>query len=269
MTYEEFKTAEKEGWEARAAAYNDYTGRVTSQAIARLLALAEIAPEQRILDLCCGTGRAAGAASALGARAEGIDISPAMVAAASAAFPNVSFEVGDAENIPRDNRTYDAVICSFGLMHVASPQGMLQEIGRVLRPGGCVALSHWVGPPESPLFKIVFGAMQRLADMSVVPPSPPPFALSSKEAMEDAFTQTGFTNVVVEQLSLVFTAPEGKFTEYFRNFAARAAVILDRQSKDVLNAIHAAWDEQLEGFLADGEYRIPMPALAVAATKNP
>ena len=81
MTYEAFKFAEKEGWDARAAAYDDFTGRVTTGAIPTLLAMAELAPGKRILDLCCGTGRAAGAASALGADAEGIDVSAAMVKA--------------------------------------------------------------------------------------------------------------------------------------------------------------------------------------------
>ena len=172
MMYEAFKLAEREGWDSRASGYNDYTGRVTTSAIPTLLAMAETAPGKHVLDVCCGTGRAAGAAHALGASAEGIDVSAAMVEAARCAFPNVTFDVGDAETIPRETGTYDAVICSFGLMHLGNPTAMFGEIARVVKPGGRVALSHWVGPPESPLFKIVFGTMQRFADMTVVPPSP-------------------------------------------------------------------------------------------------
>lgn len=268
MTYEAFKIAEKEGWEARAAAYNEFTGQVTTSAIPTLLALAEIAPGKRILDLCCGTGRATGAARALGAHAEGIDVSAAMVGAAQTAFPMASFETGDAESIPREAGVYDAVVCAFGVMHVASPQAMFMEMARVLKPGGRVALSHWVGPPESPLFRIVFGSMQRLADMTVVPPSPPPFALSSEDTMREALEGAGFDEVSCVRLPLVFRAPAGQFADHFRNFAARAAVILDKQTDEVLKEIYNTWDTELEEFLIGGAYHVPMPALAVSAVRR-
>lgn len=265
MAYDAFKSAEKQGWDARAGAYDDFTGQITTRAIPTLLAMAETAPGERILDLCCGTGRAAGAAAALGADADGIDVSAEMVDAARDAFPNVAFEVGDAEAIPREDSTYDAVIWSFGLMHVGSPEAVFGEIARVLKPGGRVALSHWIGPPDSPLFRIVFGTMQRLADISVVPPSPPPFALSSEDAMGAALVQSGFDEISFVRLPLVFRCPTGAFAEHFRNFAARAAVILDRQDDAVLKEIHSSWDTQLEAFLVDGELQVPMPALAVSA----
>ncbi|MGJ5621597.1 class I SAM-dependent methyltransferase [Sulfitobacter sp. MF3-043] len=268
MSYEGFKKAEIVGWDARAGTYNDFTGQVTTQAIPMLLAMAETAPGKRILDLCCGTGRAAGAAGALGAHAEGIDVSAAMVDAARAAFPTVVFDVGDAEFIPRENHSYDAAICSFGLMHVGSPDALLSEMARVLKPGGRVALSHWIGPPESPLFRIVFGTMMKLADMSVVPPSPPPFALSTEEAMRKALEKTGFQAISILQLPLAFRAPSGKFAEQFRQFAARAAIILDKQDDAVLKEIYSSWDAQLKEFLVDGEYRVPMPALAVSAVRG-
>jgi len=268
MGYEGFKRAEMDGWDARAGAYNNFTGQVTTRAIPTLLAMAETAPGARVLDLCCGTGRAAGAAVALGADAEGIDVSPAMINAARAAFPNAIFDMGDAEAIPREDSTYDAVIWSFGLMHVGSPETVFGEIARVLKPGGRVALSHWTGPPDSPLLRIVYGTMQRLADMSVVPPAPPPFALSSEDAMRTALEEAGFDKVSALRLPLVFRCPAGAFAEHFRNFAARAAVILDRQEEAVRKEIHSSWDRQLNEFIVDGDLHIPLPALAVSAVRK-
>ncbi len=171
-------------------------------------------------------------------------------------------------DIPRAHSRYDAVICSFGLMHVASSETLFHEIARVLKPEGRLALSHWMGPPESPLFRIVFGTMQKLADMSAVPPSPPPFALSSENAMRKALEQAGFEEISVLKLPLVFRAPTGQFTEHFRNFAARAAVILDKQTEAVLQDIYSSWESHLEEFLVNGDYQVPMPALAVSAVRS-
>jgi len=266
MSYEDFRIAEREGWNVRAGAYDEATGKVTTAAIPTLLALAGAAPGLRILDLCCGTGRAAGAASALGARADGVDISPAMVEAAGQAFPSARFDVGDAEAIPRRDDTYDAVISSFGIMHVGSPETMFREIARVLKPGGRVALSHWVGPPESPFFKVVFGAIQRFADRSVAPPGPPPFALSSEDAMREALESAGFADVSAARLPLIYRAPAGRFAEHFRTFSVRSAVILDKQTDAALDEIYRAWNTEMENYLVDGEYRVPMPALALSAT---
>lgn len=268
MTFEAFKTSEMEGWDARAKQYDDITGQITTRAIPTLLAMAETAPGMCLLDLCCGTGRVAGAAAALGAEAEGIDVSPRMVDLARSAFPGATFAVGDAEVIPRPDAQYDAVVCSFGLMHVGDTDALFRESARVLNPGGRLALSHWVGPPESPFFRNVFGTIKRLADMGAVPPSPPPFALSSEAALRNALRTVGFEEISVAELPLVFRAPEGRFAEHFRAFAARASVILDQQTDTVLSEIYAAWDEQLGEFVDQGEYRIPMPALAVSGVRT-
>jgi hypothetical protein len=86
--------------------------------------------------------------------------------------------------------------------------------------------------------------------------------------MKVALEQAGFDEVTCLRLPLVFRCPAGSFAEHFRNFAARAAVILDRQDDAVLKEIHSSWDTQLDAFLVDGELQVPMPALAVSAVRR-
>jgi hypothetical protein len=139
---------------------------------------------------------------------------------------------------------------------------------RILRPDGQVALSHWCGPDASSFFRVVFGGLAAHADMGVVPAAPPPFALSSPEALEEALVGAGFTDVTVRKAPLVFEAPGDSFSDHFRAFAVRGSMILERQAPDRRAQIDAAWAEGFAPFIRDGLLRVPMPALLANGRKG-
>ena len=56
-----FKEMERDGWHERAGLYDDYAGRLTTEATARLLDAVGAIPKKRLLDVCCGPGYGAGA----------------------------------------------------------------------------------------------------------------------------------------------------------------------------------------------------------------
>jgi ubiquinone/menaquinone biosynthesis C-methylase UbiE len=101
-----------------------------------------------VLELGCGNGRIALALAARGYAAEGLDISPTMIAearaAASTAHADVRFEVGDAVALPHGANDLDAVVfgCN-GIGHLTrdGKSACLLEVQRVLRPGGVALLS--------------------------------------------------------------------------------------------------------------------------------
>ena len=100
-------------------------------------------PDNRILDVGCGTGWAVtrlGQMLARG-RACGIDLSSAMITRArlnATDLPNVKFEQGDAENIPYENEQFDVVMCTNSFHHYPNPVKALREFRRVLKDGGAV-----------------------------------------------------------------------------------------------------------------------------------
>lgn len=109
-----------------------------------------------VADLACGTGSAALAASAAGARVTGVDITPELIALgeqkAQAAGAAVSWVTADASNTGLPGGSFDAVVSNMGIIFV-EPTRQVAEIARLLRPGGVVGFSSWVPDPDTPFYK--------------------------------------------------------------------------------------------------------------------
>lgn len=111
----------------------------------RLVRDAGLVPGERVLDLACGTGDIALEARDRGAHVTGLDITPRMVdvarhkaAARTPAVPAAtpSFVVGDMAALPFADACADVVTTGYGLRNVAVLADAVDEIHRVLRPGG-------------------------------------------------------------------------------------------------------------------------------------
>ena len=74
----------------------------------------------------------------------GIDITPRMIEVANAkGLPGVRFVVGDCEDLPFEDQSFDAVICSNSFHHYPNPQRFFDGVRRVLRPGGRLILQDY------------------------------------------------------------------------------------------------------------------------------
>lgn len=135
----------------------------------RLLELAHVEPGQRLLDVASGSGASALlAASEYGVEAVGLEYShdavraAAETADASGLADRVSFRTGDAESIPLADSSFDRVLCECSLSTFPNQRQAVEEIRRVLRPGGRLALSDVVlTAPALP--QMLGGAMGMIA----------------------------------------------------------------------------------------------------------
>jgi SAM-dependent methyltransferase len=106
--------------------------------------VAGIAPGQTVLDVACGTGIVARTAAE---RVEphgqvvGVDLNPAMLAVARRLRPDLEWREGDVARLPFPDGRFDAALCQMALMFFAERAAALREMGRVVRPGGAVAIA--------------------------------------------------------------------------------------------------------------------------------
>jgi SAM-dependent methyltransferase len=91
-------------------------------------------PGERILDLGCGNGQLTQRIQVAGAAVTGVDASPEMVAAAR--LRGIAADEGSAESLPYPKAAFDAVFSNATLHWVRDQDAMMQQVRRVLKPGG-------------------------------------------------------------------------------------------------------------------------------------
>jgi demethylmenaquinone methyltransferase/2-methoxy-6-polyprenyl-1,4-benzoquinol methylase len=113
---------------------------------AMVRAVAPVAGE-RILDIAAGTGTSSAALQRSGARVVAVDFSPGMVEEGRRKHKKIEFIQADAEKLPFGDNEFDAVSISFGLRNISDPKVALDEMYRVLKPGGRVVVCEFSKPP--------------------------------------------------------------------------------------------------------------------------
>lgn len=116
--------------------------RVTKElTFAPILASAELAPGQRLLDVGCATGQFAGLAARAGLKVFGVDLNTDAIDAARRAVPGASFHAGTMADMPFPGEEFDAVVMVDFIEHVRSPEHELAMIAERLAPQGKLVIS--------------------------------------------------------------------------------------------------------------------------------
>jgi SAM-dependent methyltransferase len=105
-------------------------------------------PNERVLDVACGSGNLALLAARRYCDVTGIDIAENLVdrarKRAAAEGLEIDFRVGDAQALPYPDESFDVVTSIFGVMFAPDQERAARELLRVCRPGGRIALASWM-----------------------------------------------------------------------------------------------------------------------------
>ena len=264
-----FRNFEHEGWERLSQGYHRHWEALTTQAVPRLLASADVAKGMHVLDVACGPGYASGAAAAWGATTVGVDFSENMIALAKTNFSELDFQTADAEELPFADGSFDVVLINFGVLHFPDPDKALAEAYRVLKLGGRLAFSNWARAEQS----AITIAMEAIADKGSLevglPAGTPLYRFADHDECKVVLSGIGFTNITCTDLTFTWRLPRpDMLMETFRQATARMSGLLGAQNPEVLPDISAAMAEGCAPYDQGSITVLPMPAVLTVGTKG-
>ena len=128
----------------------------------RLVRMADLEKGERALDLCCGTGDVAEGLARRGGRVVGLDFSGPMLSVAhqrcwqlEPGLAGPAFCRGDAMALPFAGGSFDVVTVAYGLRNLADWERGLEEMWRVLRPGGRLLVMDF-GKPRNAVWRRIY-----------------------------------------------------------------------------------------------------------------
>jgi len=265
------------GWVANEAVIDHAFAPVT----AALVGAAALDGATRLLDVGCGSGTLLAEAAARGVPAVGVDISPAMVAAAQARVPAARVVVADAQTADllaeAPGPAFDRVVSRFGLMFFDDAVAALANLRSATAPGARLAAAVWRGLDENPVFAL--GTRRLLERMEVPVPAPPPgspgpTALADPDRTRRLLHDAGWDAVELEPLDVTLDyglngsdGVEERLAMTLSGGSGRAAVARLRPT-----LTEEAWEELLEQVrdeireaMVDGVVRVPGATWLVTA----
>ncbi|BDI22942.1 class I SAM-dependent methyltransferase [Herbiconiux sp. L3-i23] len=136
-------------WSSIAAAWSGLWGRLADPVRSVLIDAAGVGTGSQVLDVGCGSGEFVALLDSVGARAVGVDPSPAMLALAREAAPDAEFRLGSFEDLRWADGAFDVVVAVNALQFAEDADDAVVAMTRALRTGGRVAIAQWAHGPHS------------------------------------------------------------------------------------------------------------------------
>jgi SAM-dependent methyltransferase len=229
----------------------------------------DVVPDERVLDVACGSGNGAlAAARRAWGNTVGADFVPALLERgrerAAAERLDVEFVEADATELPFADGEFDVVMSIFGAMFAADQQKAAAELLRVCKSGGRIGMANWV--PDSGVGKM----FMTIAKHAPPPPGvPSPLVWGTEDGLRDFFGD-GIADLKVERRRArqVFRSAD-HFLQFFRTYFGPTKVAFERVGTEGEAALEADFKAYLEesNTAADRALVLEPEYLQVVATR--
>lgn len=213
----------------------------------------------KVLDVATGSGNTAISAARRFCEVTGMDLSPESIEharrRAEAEGMNITFEVGDAEDLSYPDDSFDVVLSTLGVMFCPNQEKTASELLRVCRPGGRIGLANWA--PDG-----YIGNMLRTIGKHVPPPpgvKPPPL-WGTEERLQELLGE-GVSSLKTTRRTYNFRYPSAvHFVNWFRNYYGPTVRAFGALEPDGQNALANDLEALLEEWNISGDETLVVPS---------
>lgn len=266
------RRVQRYGWDLAAAVYEPLWQTQLGRAHAALMSCASLTPGARVLDVACGTGLVAfGAADAVGPDGSvvGVDLSGQMIDAArrragERGLTNISFARMDAEVLDFPDAHFDTVLCGLGLMYVPDPARAMQEMRRVLRPGGRIVVAVW-GERSRCGWSTVFPIVEAEVASEVCPLF---FRLGKTDALARLFAGSRFEAIEQQRIATMLSYADADEACRAAFVGGPVAMAWSRFDDGVRARVRSRYVDAIDEWRHAHGYRVPAEFVIVAGTAS-
>jgi SAM-dependent methyltransferase len=165
-----------------------------------VVASASLEAGNHVLDVGCGTGvlaREAALRVGSSGSVSGVDANAGMLEVAARLSPGIEWRQGMAESLPFPNKSFDAVVSQFSLMFFQDRRKGLQEMMRVLRPHGRLAVAVWDSLDSIPAYAAEVDLLRRLAGDRAASALSAPFSLGGQDVLRSLAANAGLSSLSI------------------------------------------------------------------------
>jgi ubiquinone/menaquinone biosynthesis C-methylase UbiE len=241
------KTRQHTAWASGDYAVIGTTLQIVGEQLAETC---DLCTDERVLDVAAGNGNATLAAARRGCRVTSTDYVGALLERgaerARAERLEVNFQVADAEMLPFEDASFDAVLSTFGVMFTPDHARAASELARVCRPGGRIGLANWT--PEG-----FIGQVFRTLGRRLPPPSgaQPPSLWGVEAHLHALFGERAGAVAVTRRMFNFRYRSAAHFVEVFRTWygpmhkafgalSAEDGTALERDLTELINSMNRA-----------------------------
>ena len=264
------RRVQRYGWDKASPYYETFWQHQLQPAQDLLLEMALLKEGETVLDIACGTGLVSfRVLDQIGdGRLVGADISDKMIEmateqAAHRGKTNARFQQMDAEQLLLDDESFDVALCALGLMYMSAPLKALEEMHRVLKPGGRAVAAVW-GERRHCGWSEIFGIVDRHVSSEVCPLF---FNLGNPGMLELNMKAAGFSDIITHRIQSTIHYKDAQEALGAAFAGGPVALAYNKFNESVKQQVHADYLASIAAYSVGEGYDVPGEFLVARAVR--